>query len=96
MPVTDASKRPDKVSIRRRREPAGRNVNEPASSLVKTKMRRATRYLSGEASIPGCRTDEAARDSSGVSGATCRERGHLNRGGPLVPSPIRARRRHPV
>ncbi len=78
-------KRSDKVSIRRRRKPAGRNVSEPTCSLVKIKLRRATRYLTGEASIPGCRTGEVARDSSGVLGATCRESERVNWGGPYGP-----------
>jgi hypothetical protein len=54
-------------------------------SLVKTELRRATRYFNGEASILGIETGESARGSSGVSGATCRDRGRANWGDPSEP-----------
>ena len=60
-------------------------MSEPRSSLVNIEMRRATRYLTGEASISGYRIGRAARDSSGVPGATCRERTDVNWGGPFMP-----------
>ena len=81
-------KRFDKVSKRRPRKPAGRNASEPRCSFVKTKLRRATLYLRGEASITGCRTSvhrpwllRSVRD--GMSGKATRQLGRPLR--PLVP-----------